>query len=300
MLGYVVSNRAWQGAALRSEVAAEMGERALRTALDTGVFKQIWRGVIVHAADLLDPHTRAAAALLAVGQPAVLSGPTALAMYGMTAAECLDVHVLVPRSRSGRSKPGLVVHRGEYHSSDVVELDDLPVLALDLALADFLCDGDKRIAFASFDQALAKLSASDDGALRASIAGRIAQREDRRGANRGLMLTNLGTGKADSPPESVFRLILAEAGFPIPEPQFEIPTVAGRQLYVLDMAWPELRIAFEYDGYAAHEERKDYDAMRDERLARRGWIVVRAGAADLADPSRVLRELRAAFAKRSR
>jgi len=284
---------------LRSEVAAEMGERALRTALDTGVYRQIWRGVLVHAADLLDPRARAAAALLAVGQPAVLSGVTALALHGLTAAESTDVHVLVPATRSGRSKPGLVVHRGDYHPSDVVELDGLQVLALDLALADFLCDGDKRAAFASLDQALACLSASDGEALCAGIAGRIAQRQDRRGTNRALMLTSLATGRADSPPESFFRLILVEAGFPVPEAQYEIFTVDGRRLYVLDMAWPQLRIAFEYDGYAAHEERKEYDAVRDQRLAGRGWIVIRAAAADLADPSRVIREVRDAFAKRS-
>ncbi|SFQ21951.1 Protein of unknown function [Amycolatopsis arida] len=60
----------------------------------------------------------------------------------------------------------------------------------------------------------------------------------------------------------------------------------------------QYRIALEYDGYAAHEERAVYDAERDERMAARGWIVVRARADDLRDPSRVLAELRAAFDKR--
>jgi hypothetical protein len=277
-----------------------MGERTLRAALDTGVFAQIWRGVVVHASDSLNPHTRAAAALLAVGQPAALTGPTALVLHGLTAAASVDVHVAVPAHRSGRSKPGLVVHRSRFQPSDVVTLNQLPVLDLDLALAEFLCDGDSRTAFACLDQALAGLSDADDHALLGAVVGRIGQREDRRGTNKALMLANLATGKADSPPESFFRLIVVEAGFPIPEAQHEILTIDGRRLYVLDMAWPELRIALEYDGYAAHEERGEYDLARDERLAKHGWIVVRAGAADLGDPSRVLGELRVAFAKRSR
>jgi hypothetical protein len=37
---------------------------------------------------------------------------------------------------------------------------------------------------------------------------------------------------------------------------------------------------------------------RDEDLRRRGWIVIHARAADLADSSRLFAELRAAFARR--
>ena len=113
------------------------------------------------------------------------------------------------------------------------------------------------------------------------------------------MLLALATGKAESPPESILRLIVVEAGFPVPEAQFEITTVDGRRLYVLDIAWPALRIALEYDGFAAHEERQERDAERDQRLAGRGWVTIRATAADLRDPSRVLAELQACFASRA-
>jgi hypothetical protein len=113
------------------------------------------------------------------------------------------------------------------------------------------------------------------------------------------MLLDLATGKAESPPESVLRLIVVEAGFPVPEPQYEITTVDGRKLYVLDMAWPSRQIALEYDGFAAHEERREYDLVRDGRMAGRGWITVRAAAADLRDPGRLLTELRDAFERRS-
>lgn len=74
----------------------------------------------------------------------------------------------------------------------------------------------------------------------------------------------------------------------------------GQLLYVLDMAWVKRRIALEYDGYATHESRLDYDAERDKRMAMRGWITVRARAEDLKDPTRVLNELRTAFDQRSR
>lgn len=286
-------------AVLRRDLAAVVGERALRTALNGGLLEQLWRGVVVDSSHALELRTRAGAAVLAVGEHAVLSGPTAVALHGYSAAESADVHVTVPYSRAARSRRGLVLHQNRFEADDVVEIGGLPLFASDFALAELLCDGDKRMAFASLDQALAVRTEQQGADLRAAIRSRLANRDDPRGTTRAGMLTEIATGKADSPPESSFRLIVIEAGFPVPDAQYEVHTIDGRRLYVLDMAWPQWRIALEYDGFAAHEDSKCYDADRDDRLAGRGWIIVRAEAADLRDPSRVLAELRAAFAQRS-
>ncbi|WP_410656911.1 DUF559 domain-containing protein [Amycolatopsis sp. lyj-112] len=276
-----------------------MGRRAVIEGLARGVLAQPWRGVVVHAADLLKLPSLAQAALLAVGQPAVLSGATSLALHGISAANGTTVHLTVPYARRVGSRPGLVVHRAEFHPSDVLELDELPVFSLDRALADYLCDGDKRTAFAALEEALHNLAPNHRGILHANVRDRIIDRRDRRGIHRAQMLLALATGEADSPPESILRLIVVEAGLPIPVAQYEIGTVDGRKLYVLDLAWPELRIALEYDGYAAHESRQGYDAERDARMAARGWITIRATAADLRDPRRLLAELRGAFERRA-
>ncbi|MFD5094377.1 DUF559 domain-containing protein [Amycolatopsis thailandensis] len=276
-----------------------MGRRAVVKGLAAGVLAQPWRGVIVHAADLLKLPTLAQAALLAVGPPAVLSGATSLALHGISAAESPVVHLTVPYSRRVESRSGLVVHRAEFHPSDVLELDELPVFSLDRALADHLCDGDKRTAFAALEEALHNLAPDHRGILHTNVRDRIIDRRDRRGIHRAQMLLALATGEAESPPESILRLIVVEGGLPIPVGQYEIHTVDGRRLYVLDLAWPELRIALEYDGYAAHEGRQGYDAERDARMAARGWITIRATAADLRDPGRLLAELRGAFERRT-
>ncbi len=65
--------------------------------------------------------------------------------------------------------------------------------------------------------------------------------------------------------------------------------------YVLDLCWPELRIALEYDGYEAHEYRLDRDAERDLDLQRRGWTTIRATAEDLREPNALLARLDDAF-----
>ena len=214
-------------------------------------------------------------------------------------AEGTDIHVTVPYERRVKSKPGLVVHQGIYAPADVVELDGLAVFSLDRALADFLCDGDKRTAFAALDEAMRGLPPDHCRKLRENVRDRVVDRRDKRGIHRALVLLDLATGKAESPPESILRLIVVEAGFPVPDAQHEIMTIDGRRLYVLDMAWPARRIALEYDGFAAHEERRGYDEERDQRMAGRGWITIRATAADLRDPSRILKELSDAFRLRS-
>ncbi|WP_410569328.1 DUF559 domain-containing protein [Amycolatopsis sp. cmx-4-61] len=276
-----------------------MGRRKVLEGLERGVLSQPWRGVVVHAADLLKLPTRAAAALLAVGPPAALAGVTSLALHGISAADEREIHVTVPYSRRIRSRAGLVVHQGGFRDHDVIEIDGLATFLLDRALADFLCDGDKRAAFSAVDEAMRGLPTDHRAKLRENVRDRLSDRRDRRGIHRALMLLDLATGKAESPPESVLRLIVVEAGFPVPDPQHQIMTIDGRKLYVFDMAWPNRQIALEYDGFAAHEDRREYDLERDQRMAARGWITVRATAADLRDPSRLLTELRQAFDRRS-
>ncbi|WP_410668895.1 endonuclease domain-containing protein [Amycolatopsis sp. cmx-4-68] len=276
-----------------------MGRRAVLEALATGVLAQPWRGVVIHAADALNLATRAQAALIAVGHPAALSGATSLALHGVSAIDDPAVHLTVPYARRVESRPGLVIHRAEFTPSDVVELDGLPVFSLDLVLADYLCDGDKRTAFAALDEALFGLAPDHGQKLRENVRDRILDRRSKRGIHRAQMLLQLATGKAESPPESILRLVVVEAGFPVPEAQYDITAIDGRKLYVLDIAWPALRIALEYDGFAAHEDRQERDAERDARLAGRGWVTIRATAADLRDPSRVLSELQAQFGRRA-
>ncbi|MFD9894572.1 DUF559 domain-containing protein [Amycolatopsis sp. NPDC059027] len=287
-----------RGVVTRREADELLGRRAVLAGLASGVLTQPWRGVVVHAAASLDLATRARAAVLATDTTAVLSGTTSVALHGISAIDSAEIHITVPPERKIKSKSGLVVHRGELAPTDVIELDGLRVCAVDLALADLLCTGDKHMAFAALDEALGELVPDHRWRLRENVRDRLDERPSKRGIHRARTLLDLATGLAASPPESVLRLIVVEAGFPIPEAQYEITTIDGRKLYVLDLAWPSCRIALEYDGFAAHEERHGYDLERDARMAGRGWVTIRASAADLRDPRRMLRALGAVFEQR--
>jgi uncharacterized protein DUF559 len=284
------------GAHLRRDLVDRYGEHAVRIALRDGLLEQPWRGVIITKDRSLDLPTRAAGALLAIDARGVLSGPTAAALHGCSAADdCPDVHVTVPYESRCVRRPGLVVHNDRFEECDVVTRMGLRVFVLDLVIAELLCTASRRLALACMDQALAALPEQRRRAFRDEVGHRLATRDDRRGTRRGGMLLDLATGKADSPPESWLRLLVVDARFPVPEAQFEVRGLDGELIYLLDMAWPELRIALEYDGYEAHEGRAEADELRDRRLAGRGWIVIRARAQDLRQPKRLIGELRAAF-----
>lgn len=292
-------SRAMHGVHRRRDLVDEFGEHAVQIALRNGLLAQPWRGVIVAKNRALELPTRAAAALLAVGGKAVLSGPTAAALHGCSAAaDCLDVHITVPYECRSVSRPGLVVHNDRFEECDVVTRMGLRVFVLDLLIADLLCTAPRRLALACADQALAALPEEHRAAFRDEVGYRLAVRDDRRGTRRGGVLLDLATGKADSPPESWLRLLVVDAGFPIPEAQFEVRHLDGELLYLLDLAWPEVRIALEYDGYEAHEGRAEADELRDRRLAGRGWLVIRARAQDFRRPKRLIDELKVAFRSR--
>ncbi|GAB3497866.1 uncharacterized protein DUF559 [Amycolatopsis cihanbeyliensis] len=250
-------------------------------------------------ADLsLDRISRATAGLLAAGQGAVLSRNTAAWIHGCTAAESLDVHVTVPYSNWVRSKDGLIVHHDRFATEDVVYRHELPVLSLAATITELLCVPPRWLALACLDQALAGLPEHEIGEFRAEVDQRLTVRDSNRGIRIAQALLFTGTNKAESPWESRLRLTVIDAGFPWPEPQYEIRTLSGRLLYVLDLAWPDLRIGLEYDGYEAHEERAEYDAERDRRMAERGWLMIRVRKGDLTDPGPLIERLRRAFERR--
>lgn len=286
------------GACTREQAHRTFGRYGLRVAVANGRLVPLWRGVLVDPRRLLDPLTRAAAACLALGPTAVLYGLTALRLHGCAAAETGTVHAVLPYNRWPRCRDGLRVHQGRPPSDGMTTVHGLPVVALDVAVADVLCTAPRRLALMCADQAIARQPRQEQARFVKQVAERVDSRTDRRGTRQAQWLLELVNGAAESPPESSLRLLVVEAGFPVPEVQHEVCGVDGLVLWRLDLAWPQVKVALEYDGYAAHAGRRQQDAARDADLERRGWRVVRATAADLRDPGRLLAELAEAFRSR--
>jgi len=286
------------GAHRREDLRREFGAINLRKIIREGRLVPFSRQVLVERARQLALPTRAAAALLLAGPRAVLTSHTAAFLLGCTAAEAGRTHVLVDYHLNIPRVPGMAIHQGLFDEQDVLTLDGLRVFTLECAITELLCREPRRVALACADQALALLPFERRAEFRAEVLHRIGVRRDPRGRRRSQILLDLASGKAESPAESWLLLSFFDAGFSVPEQQFTVANLSGREIYRLDFAWPEPMVAVEYDGYAAHVDRMVRDAARDEDLRRRGWLVLRADATDLSDPSRLHAEVRQAFWRR--
>lgn len=271
----------------------------LRALVRDGLLVRYSRNVLIDRRRLFRLPTRAAAALLHVGPRSALTSHTAALVYGCTAADATAVHLLCGPERATAARPKLVLHVGDWdeHEPDVLELDGLRVLAFDVVIAELLCTVDRPLALACADQALATLDPPLRDRFRQEVGNRLRTRTDLRAA-RGKVLLELASGLVESPAESGMFLALFDAGLPLPTPQHSVRDLSGRERYRLDFAWEESRVALEYDGFEAHEGRSDRDAAREADLRSRGWMVIRAGAPDLRDPTRLVATLRGVLARR--
>ncbi|MEU5948285.1 DUF559 domain-containing protein [Micromonospora sp. NPDC047465] len=87
---------------------------------------------------------------------------------------------------------------------------------------------------------------------------------------------------AESPMETRLRLLLLDAGLPPATAQHDVRDAAGRFVGRVDLAWPGLRVAVEYDG-DHHRERTHFrqDVARLNALRAVGWVVLRFTADDV-------------------
>jgi very-short-patch-repair endonuclease len=106
--------------------------------------------------------------------------------------------------------------------------------------------------------------------------------------------------RSESMAESRLRLEMSDNGLPEPEVQWVIRNERGNVLYRLDLAYPDLMLAIEYDGRDFHTSPADRerDRRRREHLRRMGWTVLVLQAADVYGPAPTA--IRKIWAARSR
>jgi hypothetical protein len=103
----------------------------------------------------------------------------------------------------------------------------------------------------------------------------MAEQAGRRGVVTTRELLPLADARAESPMESEARLAMIDGGLPIPELQYELIDGNGERRR-LDFAWPEQRVAAEYDGLDWHSgpEAMRRDRRRTAALLDIGWMVI--------------------------
>ncbi|MEV4659041.1 hypothetical protein [Micromonospora sp. NPDC049301] len=134
---------------------------------------------------------------------------------------------------------------------------------------------------------------------RDTLAEVAARNADRPGGRRARWLFELADPAAQSPPESQLRVRLVLGGLPRPIVQHAIRLPDGVVLHP-DLAWPEYRVAVEYDGQRqADSDQLHLDRRRMNLLVGAGWLVLHVTSRRLhAEFPAVLGEVRTALIAR--
>jgi very-short-patch-repair endonuclease len=91
-------------------------------------------------------------------------------------------------------------------------------------------------------------------------------------------------------------LLIGRSNLPAPVAQYRVRH-EGRVIGRVDFAWPDLKVALEYDGlWHAEDGQFASDRERLNLLREAGWHVVFVTAADMYRPDRVIARIAAALA----
>ncbi|SDO21953.1 Protein of unknown function [Klenkia soli] len=259
----------------------------LRSHAFTSLARDVYAGPDV----VLDHRARITAVRLLLPS-AVVSGRSAAVVWGVPLAEPRDdVEVTLPPACTAGRVDGVRARRRVLPAADVVLRGDAAVTDLARTALDLAGCAPRDDAVALVDRFLGAVPLSHDELLVAAVADRT------RGARRAEAVVRLADGLAESPMETVVRLLLHRSRLPTPVAQFRV-VHDGREIARVDFAWPDRKVAVEYDG-RWHGEPGQFarDRTRLNRLTAAGWRVVFVTAEDLRNPSALVARVAAELAR---
>lgn len=262
-----------RGVATSSQILKFVTRHRLDTMVNTGALERIWSGIYYLGEP--DDDARLRGLDLSCGAVVPVCMATAAAIYGFDVQNDPNFHVLNPPGHQLRHADGLVVHRRDGAPLQIV--DGRPVTTPAWTAVEVARALRRPRALATLDAALRSGTCNRAELWRAAIA-----QAGRRGIVAVRELLPLVDGRAESPMESEARLAMIDGGLPIPELQYEIIDGNG-DLRRVDFAWPEERVAVEYEGLDWHtgDEAMRRDRRRSMALMDVGWVVIAIVFADV-------------------
>jgi len=236
----------------------------------------------------------AAAAAASLGPSAVVSHETAALLHGLSLLGPPPAALTITRppgagSRSARR--GISLHCAALPAAHVGGRLGVPVTTVPRTVIDLARVLDFRAGLVVADSALQRKLTSQKE-LRAVMAACPRWR----GVRMAAAVVEFADGRAESPLESLARVVFRDGGLPPPELQVEIKDseFIGR----VDFLWRKFRTIVEVDGAAKYEDRTlaMRQLRRDKRLREAGYEVVHFDWKEInGDPEYVVAAVRAAF-----
>ncbi|CAA0082753.1 Uncharacterised protein [Mycolicibacterium vanbaalenii] len=248
-----------------AELLEVMSRQQLDLQVKKGWLVRVWHGVYSRTTpDLLGRLTALDAYL---GQRSVACLGTAAALYGFDTEGTDCVHVLDPGTRL-RPTVGLMVH--QRGGAPLERVRGRLATAPAWTAVEVARELRRPRALATLDAAL-----HSGRCTPADLASAVSEQRGRRGIVAVRALVELADGRAESAMESEARLVMLDHGLPRPQLQYVIHGRAG-ETWRVDFAWPEHRVAAEYESIEWHAGRSEM--LRDKRrfaaIQQLGWTMI--------------------------
>lgn len=230
-------------------------------------FRRVLGGVYAVATVPDSPLLRAQAVLLVHPAGAVVSHGSAARLVGAPVPHDPDEHVTVERAADRRHRQGVRCHVASLAADEVRVLGGIRITAphrlfLDLAgalgLVDLVVLGDWLVR---------------RGYVRVETLVEYCARQSRPHARAARRAAAYVRDRVDSPMETRLRMLIVLAGLPEPVVNHELRDPWGTLLRRLDLSWPGLSLALEYDGrhHYSDAEQWESDVLRREELGDEAW-----------------------------
>lgn len=243
-----------------------------------------------------DRNMRLAAVRLVIGSEVFICGLTAAWLHGIEVQDRRGELVWVG-CRTGarvRARVGCIVREITVDDADILRLDGLAVttpLRTAFDCARWLSPTEGVVVA----DALAHAGLITPASLTAYASGHRRLR----GVRRLERVRSLMNPLSESPMESRVRVLLQTSGLPCPVAQYVVNDSSGRFVARLDLAYPDRRLAVEYDGSLHWAQRRADDRRRDA-LRALGWDVIVVSAEDYyREPQALVANVRLALARRA-
>ena len=246
-------------------------------------WRRLFRVVHADAALEVTHELRAIAAASVLVPGAVVSGRSAAVLWGLdVAGPADDVELTVPPGCTRSVVPGVRVRRAALLSGECTRRRGVAVTTPEVTAVALARSAPLDEAVVLVDQFVAS------GMVDLEPVRAVAAASTGRGCRQARAAVGLADGLAASPQETRLRLLLHRSTLPRPIAQFSVRNGAVFVARV-DFAWPERRLAVEYDGlWHAEDGQFAHDRRRLNRLLAAGWRVVFVTATDLRRPDELL------------
>ncbi len=245
-----------------------------------------WRGTVL-------------AACWAGGAGARASHRTAATLWALPGKERLPIEITCRRWRRAQHA-GIVVHETKALDGPAAVVDGIPVTSAARTLLDLGSGCSPLTVEMAVDNALRR------GLVSLTDLSRLLDRLGRSGRNGAGILRSIldergGRAPTESEMETLLLAVIKRQGLPAPVLQHVVIDDGGF-VARCDAAYPDAKIAIEYESYQHHIGRIPLvrDSARRNRMIAAHWIVITATAVDLRSGGRDLcRAIRASLAQRS-